>query len=187
MTECIVGFLDVYPGVAYCHGCKLACIKPNSNVCIHCSSGSWIWFPFFSNFQCFSYSKSVAHGVQHKSHNRSAPRWIMMNKSRLKKKTYLGSVYPTRKYVLRVCFESPFTWCFTRMISTPKYKCPRPFRRSAPNISSKKKEKKKLSAPGDGHRWQVVVVFVDNVVPLKIIPSKCTWANNSQQWNRKDE
>ena len=27
----IIGFLDVYPGgAAYCHGCKLACIRPDS-------------------------------------------------------------------------------------------------------------------------------------------------------------
>ena len=30
-TERIICFLDVYPGgAAYCHGCKLACIRPDS-------------------------------------------------------------------------------------------------------------------------------------------------------------
>ena len=33
---------------------------------------------------------------------------------------YLGSIFIPEKYVLRVCFESPFT----RMISSLKYKCP---------------------------------------------------------------
>ena len=44
----------------------------------------------------------------------------------IKKKTckiaYLGSIFIRGKYVLRVCFESPFT----RMISSLKYKCPPP-------------------------------------------------------------
>ena len=32
-TERIIGFLDVYPGgAAYCHGCKLAYIRPIVNV-----------------------------------------------------------------------------------------------------------------------------------------------------------
>ena len=85
-------------------------------------------------------------------------------------KRRIGFVYPSGKYVLTVWFESHFTWCFTRTISAPKYKCPRPFQRSDPNISTKKK-KKKLSAPGDSHRWQVEVISIGNAVPLKIIPS----------------
>ena len=36
------------------------------------------------------------------------------------KNTYLGSIFIHEKYVLRVCFESPFT----RMISSLKYKWP---------------------------------------------------------------
>ena len=35
-------------------------------------------------------------------------------------KTHLGSIFIPEKYVLRVCFESPFT----RMISSLKYKWP---------------------------------------------------------------
>ena len=86
----------------------------------------------FSDFPCFRYPKSVAHGEQLRSHNRSAPPprkswWTNQDW----KKTYLGSVYLPGKYVLTVCFESAFTWCFTRMISTLKYKCPRLFQRSA--------------------------------------------------------
>ena len=38
------------------------------------------------------------------------------------KNMYLGSFFILEKYVLRVCFESPFT----RMISNMKYKCPPP-------------------------------------------------------------
>ena len=33
---------------------------------------------------------------------------------------YLGSIFIPEKYVFRVCFENPFT----RMIFSPKYKCP---------------------------------------------------------------
>ena len=87
-------------------------------------------------------------------------------------KRRIGFVYPSGKYVLTVWIESHFTWCFTRTISAPKYKCPRLFQRSDPNISTKKKKKKKkLSAPGDSHRWQVVVISIGNAVPLKIVPS----------------
>ena len=85
-------------------------------------------------------------------------------------KRRIGFVYPSGKYVLTVWFESHLTWCFTRTISAPKCKCPRPFQRSDPSISTKKK-KKNLSAPGDSHRWQVVVISIGNAVPLKIIPS----------------
>ena len=41
------------------------------------------------------------------------------------KNAYLGSIFKPEKYVFRVCFESPFT----RIISSPKYKCPPPARR----------------------------------------------------------
>ena len=88
--------------------------------------------PFFSDFSCFRFSKLVAHGVQLTSYNRSDPGKSWWTNQEKMKKTYLGSVLciPTGKYVLRIWFESPFTWCFKRMISTPKYKCPRPFWRS---------------------------------------------------------
>ena len=36
------------------------------------------------------------------------------------KNAYLGSIFTPEKYVLRVCFGSPFT----RMMSSLKYKCP---------------------------------------------------------------
>ena len=55
---------------------------------------------------------------------------------KIKKKTYknayLGSIFIPRKYVFRVCFESPFT----RMISNLKYKWP-PWAKSTgkPNFS----------------------------------------------------
>ena len=38
------------------------------------------------------------------------------------KNAYLGSIFTPKKYVFRVCFESPFM----RMISSLKYKCPPP-------------------------------------------------------------
>ena len=84
------------------------------------------------------------------------------NQERLKK-TYLGSEFPSAKYVLRVCFKNHFTWGFTRMISTPKsgpkYKCPG-LRPEHLHKKKKKKKKKKKS-------------------------TKCIWASNFQQWNRK--
>ena len=88
-------------------------------------------------------------------------------------KRRIGFVYPSEKYVPTVWFESHFTWCFTRTISAPKYKRPRPFHRSDPNISTNNNNNnnKKLSAPGDSHRWQLVVISIGNAVPLKIIPS----------------
>ena len=46
----------------------------------------------------------------------------------------------------------------------------RPFRRSTPNNSTNNNNKK-LSAPGDGHRKQVVVISIGDVVSLKTIPS----------------
>ena len=45
--------------------------------------------------------------------------WTNQERTWRKNPAYLGSLYPPPKtYVLRVCFESPFT----RIISTPKYK-----------------------------------------------------------------
>ena len=44
------------------------------------------------------------------------------NQERTWRNTYFGSVYPPRKYVLRVCLESPFT----RIISTRNTNLPPP-------------------------------------------------------------
>ena len=124
-TERIISFLDVYPwGAAYCHGCKLACmIRPIVN-------------------------------VREEGEERRSGRshfWPNTNRTVIDGKIVVSSAHDGTSQP--VCTHGWFTRCFTRMISTPKYKCPRPFRRSTSNISTNKK--KKLSAPGDKqyNRW----------------------------------
>ena len=124
----------------------------------------------FSNFPFFWYPKSVAHGVQLRSHNLNPPSKSWCPNLDWKRRRGIGFVYPSGKYVLMVWFENwkSFYMMFYEDDIYSEIQVPRPFQRSDPNIST---NKKKLSAPGDSHRWQVVVISIGNVVPLKIIPS----------------
>ena len=77
-----------------------------------------------------------------------------MNKSRknMKKvRTSIGSLYPPQKYVLRVCFAPQNTSAPGHFVA--------PLRTSPPKNKKQKQKQKKMSTPGDGQRYHVMVII----------------------------
>ena len=92
----------------------------------------------------------------------------MMHKSRLKKT--FGVCIPIWKIRAYGVIWKSFYMMFYEDDICPEIQVPPAISAIRPEHLYQKK-KKKLSAPGDSHRWQVEVISIGNAVPLKIIPS----------------